>query len=512
METWKEIASGQLPIPGSLNPTTSRGQGEGTTAFGSLDQSVLPPLCTVAEVDEVIAELETLFQSTRPPLPTRKRRKVQNVPWWSQEIASLCLQAKRFRHRWQKVARRDPTAARQQAHPYRVEMLESRRALSLALRRAKEASWGEMVSTIEEDPWGKPYKAVMNRLKGKMPLIRLNREEFHTTVSTLFVVEQEQQEEAAVPRGSATEEGEGEEARGIEAARASLIWPCQEGASTSSAFDGRDIVGAAAGSNAAPSNTRERCQNPGGGTSRQGDVFVNEDVRYAMGMLKKGKAPGPDEIPGEAVHVLRNTASGWVCALFNSCLRLGYFPKAWKVGRLALIPKAGKACNSLSDLRPLCMLSDLGKCFEYALRVLMLEAIRLSGGLSVRQFGFMEGRSTHQAMKVVMSEWDRARRGRNHCLLITLDVKNAFNTVRWDRILTAAEHRGFPTVIMNMLRSYLSERRVGTRTPSGEWVEAAVFGGVPQGSVLGPLLWNLSYDGLLEVFVATGCDDRGICG
>lgn len=79
---------------------------------------------------------------------------------------------------------------------------------------------------------------------------------------------------------------------------------------------------------------------------------------------------------------------------------------------------------------------------------------------------------------------------------ICLDIKNAFGTIPWPNICRAAEEVGFPEYLMIMLRSYLTERRV--RLAAGDeiaWTNPSK--GVPQGSILGPTLWNMIYNKIL---------------
>ena len=104
-------------------------------------------------------------------------------------------------------------------------------------------------------------------------------------------------------------------------------------------------------------------------------------------------------------------------------------------------------------------------------------AIQHVSGLSDNQFGFRKGRSTIDAFDRVVSVADNAVCGsrctKRMCAIIGLDVRNAFNTARWDKIMLALED-------LSGTHSY------------------KITGVLPQGSVLGSPIWNILYDGLLR--------------
>lgn len=112
------------------------------------------------------------------------------------------------------------------------------------------------------------------------------------------------------------------------------------------------------------------------------------------------------------------------------------------------------------------------------------------------QYGFCKNKSTVDAMEAIMSAWTKARNAGKFCLLVTLDVRNAFNSMSWISVTRSLNERRINDSLKAALTSYLNHRKICFKV-AGDNRVWPVCGGVPQGSVLEPPLWNIVYDELL---------------
>lgn len=386
--------------------------------------------------------------------PARRR----NSYWWGPRLAELrrrCIRAKRALTKCNSRLRRrthgsmdipDDDRRTELGRIYKL----ARKELREAIRLAKLNAWNELLASVEADIWGRPYLLVLGRLRRSSPCLTesLDIDTLNGLMDSLF------------PAGEA------------------------------------DV-------------TREL-----GGPGWSNDLAIRPAETLAAVMRKRNSntAPGLD---GVRSVIWRRAPRPMILRLtecFSACLRDGVFPDTWKRAGLVLIPKAGKSVDGRPlKVRPICLLSVTGKIFERVIAARMLSWMEEhpSAGFSNNQFGFRQGRSTCDALLRLTSIVEESIADRGVVVAVSLDICNAFNSLPHKQIMRALRAKGFPVYLRNIIRDYLSGRVVEFSVAGGRVMERVVRAGVPQGSVLGPLLWNLTYASVLGTRLWPGCHILG---
>jgi len=187
---------------------------------------------------------------------------------------------------------------------------------------------------------------------------------------------------------------------------------------------------------------------------------TNAELTTAVKQIKSGiKAPGPDGIPATIVVRTLDVMKEPLRKTLTKCLQEGKVPEVWKTAKLILLPKPGKPPGQPSSYRPICLIDELGKLLERLLANRLRNHMEATGNqLSPDQFGFRTGHSTIDAIKKVQERTEEAI-GRNRVVLaVSLDIKNAFNSITTKGILQGLIRKQTPKSLYEVLKDYLLDR------------------------------------------------------
>lgn len=176
--------------------------------------------------------------------------------------------------------------------------------------------------------------------------------------------------------------------------------------------------------------------------------------------------------------------------LINKCISSGYFPNAFKLSRCLPFHKKGDA-SLMENYRSICIIPIFGKIFEVIIRDRLSEYVENQRLLSPCQFGFRSQRSTVMAVTEVVDFVVRSFDENVMCAAVLLDVQKAFDTLDHSLLSSKLERYGVRGLALRLISSFLVSRRQYVDLSSGVSKVLPVNYGVPQGSVLGPLMFLL---------------------
>lgn len=174
--------------------------------------------------------------------------------------------------------------------------------------------------------------------------------------------------------------------------------------------------------------------------------------------------------------------------LINLSLASGIFPDEWKCAKITIIPKKGDL-KSMDNLRPISILSELGKICEKFVKKQLVDYFEGNGIFYDWQFGFRSNRSVNDAVFLLVDEIFNAKNsGLNVCTAF-LNLTKAFNYVDHKIIIKKLKHYGINEICLKWFTSYFENRTQYTVIGNSSSLKDTVTCGVQQGSVLGPILY-----------------------
>jgi hypothetical protein len=216
-----------------------------------------------------------------------------------------------------------------------------------------------------------------------------------------------------------------------------------------------------------------------------------EDLNEILKSRNNKQSAGNDLLPMSLLKKLPVEAKNILLILYNNIINNAFYPPKWKEAILTPLLKPGKDAEDPASYRMIALLSNLSKVFEVFIQGKITKHIEEKEIIKDWQFGFRKGHSTTHALTTFTAEVSKQLNNRFGTIAVGLDVEKAFDKTWQEGVIHKMQNYEFPTQICKIIASYLENRTFKVKVEDKLSQSKIIRAGVPQGSILGPTLYNI---------------------
>lgn len=424
---------------------------------------------TKESIEEIVNTLHEKIEKLKKEFSKKKKPSKQKPnTWWSRDLEIERKRVRALRRRYQK-AKGD---IREQ---YKKEYYKEHDTYNNMIEQAKNNSWKTLCTKATKNPFILPYKIARNKMKTKVMFRSITKENGEVTKTLQETIEH---------------------------ILGNLYPNCMENDEP-----GHSQIQS---SNDTINNNKQGGNWTSGAGMRERNLpsddlpFTEIEVTQIVKNLRKDVTPGPDNLKTNLIQVMYERHKTFFVNLFNACLKHGHFPQRWKESKIILIPKGnGEDKSEENKYRPIAINSILGKILEKLIKDRIYYFLFKNHHFNKKQFGFTHGTSTTTALEEIIKRINQAKIDKLNSMLIALDIKNAFNSIKPEVVIQKLEEYKCPNNLIKLADNILRNRKIIYET-DGVKIKKTLTSGSPQGSPLSPLCWNITIGDLLETQLQEG--------
>lgn len=240
--------------------------------------------------------------------------------------------------------------------------------------------------------------------------------------------------------------------------------------------------------------------------------FTEKEVRRTILNANPKKSPGYDLITNKILQELPESGKRLLTAIYNGITKLRFIPPQWKTAQIIMLLKPDKPPEDPKSYRPISLLPIPSKIYESLLLLRIMPIVEQNGLIPDHQFGFRQKHATIDQIHRLITVIDETFESKRYCASVFLDISQAFDRV-WHEGLLSKIKTMFPTNAYETLKSFLQDRHFLVQNGEALSNLRDINAGVPQGSVLGPLLYLIYTSDLPtsdSITTGTFADDTAI--